>query len=252
MHRSHPKNERQVTDMASKNAQTPNVSEWIKRETPHIREALETASRHFDKNDILDVHTLEALYGQETSFGQNRRRRNIKGATGDFQMESDTAKEMGLHISRKDDERFDIGASSDAAAKYLKVLDNNFRNKTTLTGTVETIPIEDTTERKKFDFAAYNGGASRIAQAQKLALEAGDDPTKWDNVQKYLKQAGATKDKAKEIREYVDNVSSYEAEFDLESQAKSNAKYKKSKPIEPYPKGSHWVTIHGKHILIKD
>jgi membrane-bound lytic murein transglycosylase MltF len=238
--------------MASKKSQKSNVPEWLKREAPHIREALETASRHFDRNDILDVHTLEALYGQESSFGQNRRQRNIKGATGDFQMESDTAKEMGLHISEKDDERFDIGPSSAAAAKYLKILDNQFRDKTTLIGTVETIPIENTQERKKFDFAAYNGGASRIAQAQKLAHEGGDDPTKWDNVQKYLERAGATKDKAKEIREYVDNVSSYEAEFDSESHAKSNAKYKKSKSIEPYPKGSHWITIHGKHILIKD
>lgn len=238
--------------MASKKSQKQNVLDWVKRETSHIREALETASRHFDRNDALDVHTLEALYGQESSFGQNRRKRNIKGATGDFQMDLATAQRMGLHISENDDERFDVEDSSAAAAKYLKTLDNNFRKQTILIRSTKTISITDAEERKKFDIAAYNAGANRIAQAQKLAFEAGDDPTNWDDVQEYLKKAGATKNKADEIREYVDNVSAYEGEFDLESHAKSDAKYKRSKSVAPYPTGNHWITKDGRHILIKE
>jgi membrane-bound lytic murein transglycosylase MltF len=176
----------------------------------------------------------------------------VRGAAGDFQMDKATAQRMGLHVSKKDDERFDIDSSSAAAAKYLKTMDNHFRKETTLQEDVKTMPIEDTEERKKFDIAAYNAGDSRIAQAQKFALEAGDDPTKWDNVQKYLEQAGATEDKSDEIKQYVDKVSSYEKEFQKKSPADTDSKFKKSKPIKPYPPGSHWVTINGRHILIKD
>src|SRR5437016_1700644 len=94
--------------------------DWLKRETPFQRKALETASRHFDKNDTMDVHTLEALYGQESSFGKYRGKRNSNGAAGDFQIKKKTAKDLGLRVSEKNDERFDLDASSAAAAKNLK------------------------------------------------------------------------------------------------------------------------------------
>ncbi len=90
-----------------------------------------------------------------------------------------------------------------------------------------------------------------FAKAQKLAVESGDDPTKWDEVQNYLEQAGATEDKADEIRRYVDRVSFYEPQFQKNSKADADAKYKKSKPIKPYPVGSHWITLDHRHILIK-
>jgi membrane-bound lytic murein transglycosylase MltF len=237
--------------MPSKKSQKPNVSEWVKKETPHVRGSLETASRHFDRNDALDVHTLESMYGQESTFGQNRRNRNSNGAAGDFQMDAATARRMGLHISKKDDERFDLAASSAAAAKYLKSIDNHFRKESVLTRSAKTTPIQDAEERKKFDIASYNAGESRIARAQKKAIEAGDGPTKWDDVEKYLEDAGATEDKADEIREYVDKVLSYENEFQKKSPADDKSKFKKSKPIKPYPPGEHWVTIDGRHVLIK-
>ena len=119
----------------SKKSQTTNVSKWLKLEKPHILVSLETASRHFDKNDSLDVHTLEAMYGEESSFGQERRKRNSRGAAGDFQMEARTAINLGLQVSAKNDERFDLPASSAAAAKYLKTFDNHFRKKTFLART---------------------------------------------------------------------------------------------------------------------
>ncbi len=127
-----------------------------------------------------------------------------------------------------------------------------FKKKTTLTDDTETTPVKDPDERKKFDIAAYNAGDARIAKAQELAREAGDDPTKWDDVKKHLEDAGATNDKANEIRQYVDKVSSYEKEFREKSKADADAKFKKGKPIEHYPSGGHWVTIDGRHILIKD
>ena len=87
------------------NKKASNIATWLERETPHKQTALENASRHFDDKDALTVNTLEAIYGQESSFGRNRRTRGIAGAAGDFQLERPTAKRMGLTVGRKNDER---------------------------------------------------------------------------------------------------------------------------------------------------
>ncbi|MBI3556685.1 MAG: transglycosylase SLT domain-containing protein [Deltaproteobacteria bacterium] len=233
-------------------AQRSDISAWVKRETPHQRKSLETASRHFDRNDAMDVHTLEAVYAQESSFGQSRGRRNATGPAGDFQLKRNVAQKMGLHVSKANDERFDLDAASAAAAKLLKTSDSRFSKATTLTKGLKTTQVEDAVERKHFSLAAYNAGDARIAGAQKLAFEAGEDPTKWKNVKKYLEKAGATKRQADETRDYIDMISSHEREFEKGSKADANAKFKKTKPIEKYPPGRHWVTIDGRHILIKD
>lgn len=68
-----------------------NVDKWLKKETQYKRKALENASRHFSRNDILNVNLLEAIYGQESSFGTKRRKRGLIGAAGDFQIENETA-----------------------------------------------------------------------------------------------------------------------------------------------------------------
>jgi hypothetical protein len=47
-------------------------------------------------------------------------------------------------------------------------------------------------------------------------------------------------------------VSGYEKEFDKKSKADPNAKYKRARPIDPYPSGGHWITKDGRHILIQN
>jgi len=229
-----------------------NISDWLKRETPHQIKALETASRHFDKNDAMDVHTLEAQYGQESTFGQNRGKRNSDRPAGDFQMKKKLAQDIGLQVSVKNDERFDLDASSAGAAKLLKSSDNHFSKETVLIEDIKTIPITDVEERKKFALAAYNAGDARIAEAQNEALEAGKDPTKWDVVKRYLEKTGATEQQAEETRDYIDKILGYAKEFDEKSKADPSAKYRRAKPIDPYPSGGHWITKDGRHILIKD
>lgn len=71
--------------------QKTDVEKWLEEETPHKRTALENASRYFDDLDQLTVSIMESIYARESSFGANRRRRNIKGAGGDFQLERETA-----------------------------------------------------------------------------------------------------------------------------------------------------------------
>lgn len=231
--------------------QSSKVDKWLKRETPHKKQALENASLHFDKKDALTVNTLEAVYGQESSFGRLRRKRNIPGAAGDFQLEKKTAKRMGLTVSPKNDQRFDVDDSFAAAAKYLKTLDRSFSKKTSLGRGVKTTPVKSPSERKKFTIAAYNAGEGRIARAQKAAKHAGKNPQKWSDVEQFLEEAGASKKKAKEIRDYVEKVQKYEKEFSKKSKANKKAKFKKPKKIKSSPESGHWITLDGRHIFIE-
>ncbi len=120
-----------------------NVDIWIKQETEHKQNALENASKHFDNKDALSVNTLEAVYGQESSFGAKKQlgRRNSDGPAGHFQFTKTTAKRMGLKVTKNNDERFDMDKSSYHAAKYLKTLDNFFRKDTKLTTSIKTTKI---------------------------------------------------------------------------------------------------------------
>ena len=59
-----------------------NVDLWLERTKPHQRTALENASREFGDNDVFTVNTLEAIYGQESSFGKNLRKNKKKRYQG--------------------------------------------------------------------------------------------------------------------------------------------------------------------------
>lgn len=234
-----------------KRQEKSNVPEWLKRETAHKRKALENASKHFDKDDSLTVNTLEAIYGQESSFGVKRRSRDIDGAAGDFHLEKKTAKEMGLTVSKKNDERFDIDQASWASAKYLKRIDNSFGKETRVIGKIKTLAVRNPNERKKFVVASFNAGLKSIAKAQSLVMNAGKDPAKLSNVQGYLKQAGVSESKVKEIINYVNKILQYEAEFFRKSKADKKAKTEPSEP-KPGAGDGHWIIKDERHILIEE
>ncbi|MBF0593995.1 MAG: transglycosylase SLT domain-containing protein [Candidatus Omnitrophica bacterium] len=225
------------------------VDAWLARETKDIRRALENASRYFDRKDALTVNTLEAVYGQETSFRALKRNPGIKGAAGCFQLQKGTAERYHLIVSKENDQRFDIDYASIAAARYLKDLDRSFSMKTIL-GKQITFPVKDTGERKKFVLAAYNGGEGAIATAQFLAEQAGKDPANWNDVQGYLEQAGAYN--PGQIRKYVENVPKNEAEFAKKSLADKKAKDKKIGKPNGHGSKCHWVTIDGHPVCICD
>lgn len=193
-----------------------NVDKWCKnRQYDDFQK--QASESHFDNNDALGISDLKAVMGQESSYG-TQLKENLKykdGACGYMMFTKQTAERFGLTVDKaKDiDERFDAGKSIDAGAKYLKTLDDIFKDGKTLTKDLKAIEVKNKEERKKFDFAAYNGGEGRIAKAQEIAKSKGDDPAKWSDVQKYLENAGASADKAKEIRDYVIKVSNYSREF---------------------------------------
>ncbi|MBI5873312.1 MAG: transglycosylase SLT domain-containing protein [Candidatus Omnitrophica bacterium] len=229
-----------------------NVDTWLERETGHKRKALENASRYFDRNDNLTVNTLEAMYGQESSFGTLLGERGAKGAAGHFQLEKATAERYGLIVSKKNDQRFDIDYASSAAARYLKDLDTMFSKKAILSKGVATIPVKSKAERTKLALAAYNGGEGRIALAQYLAQKAGKDPQIWNDVAKFLEGARATKVKAEEIRRYIEDIFAYVIEFAKKSAADKNVKDKEGKKPGYSCTEGHWVTIDDRPVFICD
>lgn len=234
--------------------QQSNVDQWLERETNYARKALESASRYFDGNDNLTVNTLEAVYARESSFGDPSMmgRRGSSGASGHFQFESTAGKEYGLIVTKRNDQRFDIDYASSAGARYLKDLDTMFNKSTTIRKGSATIAVKNPMERKKFVLAAYNGGQRRIADAQNLTQKAGKDPQLWTDVEKFLESAGATKDKANEIRQYVEKVPLYESEFAIKSSANKNVKQKEPRKGRYRCTEGHWVTIDDRRVFICD
>lgn len=234
--------------------QKSNVDIWLERETKHNRKALENASRYFDGNDSLTVNTLEAIYGQESSFGLSPMmgKRVSSGAAGHFRLEKATAERYGLIVSKQNDQRFDIDYASSAAARYLKDLNSMFTKRTILSKDARTIPIKDISERKRFILAAYNGGERRIARAQYFAEQAGKNPQIWDVVKRFLVKAGATENKAKEIHGYIDNITVYEEEFAEKFPADKKFKDKEGKGSKISCTQGHWVTIDDRPVFICD
>ena len=230
--------------------QTSNVDAWLKRETPRVRRALESASRHFDGNDHLTVNTLEAVYGQESGFGVLLGTRGSSQAAGHFQLKLDTAKRYGLSVSRKNDQRFDMDYASSAAARYLKDLDTIFSKRTLLAEGKSTIPIKDVSERKEFVLGAFNAGEGRVAGAQRLAKLAGKNSGLWADVEGFLEPAGAKKSSADEARDYVEQVPLYEVEFATKSPADKTRKRKSPGRSKYRCTEGHWVTVDDRPVFI--
>jgi membrane-bound lytic murein transglycosylase MltF len=224
--------------------QSSDIDVWLRRESDHVRKALENASRHFDANDHLTVNTLEGVYARESSFGLDKKlgQRGSAKPAGHFHISPNTAKRYGLTIANSNDQRFDIDYASSAAARYLKDLDGMFSKKTSLGRGLETIPVDSISERKKFALGDYNTGEGSVAKAQRRAQEAGKNPQLWSDVEKYLPA---------ETKQYVLLVLSYEDEFDLKSPANKNVKEKAPRKEYRCTDG-HWVTIDDRPVFICD
>lgn len=125
------------------------VKEYNRKNERRFENILEKNARHFtlidgilEKNNLpLDLKYL-AIIESDLKNGAI----SNKGAVGPWQFMAPTARLMGLTVNKHRDERRDLTKSTQAAAKYLKVLYSQF-NDWYLT------------------VAAYNCGASRVEYA---------------------------------------------------------------------------------------
>ncbi len=227
------------------------IDKWLSKLTPYQRKALENASKNFSDRDNFDINSIESIFGIESSFGSSEHIgvRGSDGPAGYFQQKKNSAIRYGLIVTKKNDERFNLAKSAISAAKQIKDLDNLFSKRSNLGGGIFTSPVLNALDRELIAVAAYNIGEGRIAKAQAIAIKNGEDAGKWQNIVKYLKEAGANDLQIEEVKKYIEKYLELKKEF----AAKSELKNLKNKNIEDKAsEGCHWITKHGDHICIEN
>ena len=116
-----------------------------------------------------DWRLLASQAYQESKF--QPRARSWAGATGLLQLMPRTAREFKVRNSSNPEENVA------GAVRFLDWLTNYWTKR-----------IDDPDERLKFILASYNTGSGHVEDAQRLAKQAGDDPTKWADVSYWLLQ----------------------------------------------------------------
>ncbi|WP_420454565.1 transglycosylase SLT domain-containing protein [Rubrivirga sp.] len=117
-----------------------------------------------------DWRLLASQMYQESRF--EPRAQSWAGAMGLLQIMPATAQDLGL------EDPYDPEANVEAAARYLKWLEENYWAD----------EIADPAERIKFILASYNAGAGHVLDAMRLTEAEGGDRAVWDDVAYWLLQ----------------------------------------------------------------
>lgn len=127
------------------------------------------------KKKHMDWRFIAAVIYNESKFDPQAE--SWAGAYGLMQVMPESADLFHINDYEDPSKNIEVGV------KLLKWLDDNF---------AEDVP--DSTERIKFDLAAYNVGLGHVKDAQRLAEKYGKDPSKWkDNVDYFLLNKSASK-----------------------------------------------------------
>ena len=116
-----------------------------------------------------DWRLLASVVYQESNFQPNAE--SWAGAVGLMQLMPATAEEFGAR------DRTNPHQSLKAGVRYLKYLDKLWGKY-----------VHDQNERLKFVLSSYNAGLSHIIDARNLAKKYGKDPTRWEDVEIYLRE----------------------------------------------------------------
>ena len=149
------------------------INKWLgleEEKNGYIRKALENASTVFDDKDAFTVNTLQAIYGQESSFGEQRKvkEKGVDNPAGHFQLTADIVKKYSkTKITKKNDIRYDVDNASNLATQYLADLNQLFSQDSILitpTATSQgrfTTAILNINERKLFAIASYTNSINK-------------------------------------------------------------------------------------------
>jgi soluble lytic murein transglycosylase-like protein len=152
---------------------------------PRARQALRAAIRHAAATAGIEPALSLAVARAESSL--NPQARSPDGqSVGTFQVTHATAAEMRRKIARGTVERPPGVDDVALGVGYLRYLHDLFGRRARLARGLETVPIEDTGERRLFAVAAFNAGEGRVARAQARAAAGGGDPTRFADVRPFL------------------------------------------------------------------
>jgi len=116
-----------------------------------------------------DWRLLASVVYQESNFQPNAE--SWAGAVGLMQLMPATAEEFGAR------DRLNPYQSLRAGVRYLSYLDQLWGKY-----------VKDDNERLRFVLASYNAGLSHIIDARNLAKKYGKNPTRWEDVESFLRQ----------------------------------------------------------------
>ena len=192
-----PKSESSAIDLP--NIQHPRVDSWIKRFTGAQRGSMATYLSRMDKYEGMISKKLAAndmpkdlIYLAMIESGFNPTAKSPVKASGMWQFMSATAKQYGLRVGGRADERNNPARATDAAIKYLSALHDRFGSwylaaaaYNTGQGRVARIMREETGQTKGTD-ADYYRISHRLPKETRdyvpkmiAAARIGNDPAKY-------------------------------------------------------------------------
>lgn len=147
-----------------------------------------------------------AVVSAESSFNAKAVSKDGHTTKGLFQLQDSTGMRMmdRLKLGSKYDP-FDPKMNVNVGVGYLRYLHDVFSQPTTLKKGLVTHGAANSASLEKLAVAAFNAGEGRVAGAQRRAQQAGLDPSRYENVERYLPES---------TRRYVSKVSTLKDSFD--------------------------------------
>lgn len=167
-----------------------------------VRELVNEAGIQHGIDPVLGM----AVASAESSFDPNAVSQDGHYSKGLFQLLDTTAANIieraGLEPSY---DPFNPEQNVDLGVRYLRYLHGLFSEGTKLPNNYETRVAANSADLEKLAVAAYNAGEGRVASAQHRAEEAGLDPSRYDQISRYLPRI---------TQEYVERVMRRKGEFE--------------------------------------
>lgn len=148
---------------------------------------------------------------QESSFATQIN--NLGEVKGVFQLSEASLKEFSknnpefpkINFPNDIDDLNDLSLASKVASWYYA---KNLQRLTVSTDYYN--PVKKIGEAVKFALASYNGGPTLVTKAREITTEIiGGEKEVWEKVKMNLENAGASKERANEMRDYVEKVMAY-------------------------------------------
>lgn len=151
---------------------------------------VETMVKEAGAQHGIDPSLGMAVVSIESAFNPKALSTDGHFSKGLFQLLDSTAetiiKRDGLEESYSP---YEATQNVDLGVRYLRYLHDLFTKETTLSNGMKVHPTANSTDLEKLAVAAFNAGEGRVAASQSAAIKAGEDPSVFSNVVRYLPES---------------------------------------------------------------